>query len=85
MVSQDTNDEILALFKRALFEVDRKEIHDLTSSSAISSLGIDSVAMLEVIGFLEEELGVHLSDEQLAAVTTVGDLVRVIQEARTAG
>jgi acyl carrier protein len=82
---EPTTADVLALFKRALFEVDRKELTDLDPSAAISSLGIDSVAMLEVIGFIEEELAVHLSDEKLATVETVGDLARVILEARAGG
>ncbi len=84
-MSEPTTAEVLALFKRALFEVDRKEIAALEPSTAISALGIDSVAMLEVIGVIEEELGIHLGDEQLAEVQTVGDLARVILEARAGG
>lgn len=66
--------EIIALFRKAAFEVDQKEFGELKIGDKISDLGLDSVAMLEVIGFLEEELGVHLPDEKLARVETLQDL-----------
>ena len=82
----DTNTEkILSLFKTAVWEIDQKKLEDLKVEDKISALGIDSVAMLEVIGYLEDELDIHLPDEKLANVETVGDLAAVItQEQRAA-
>jgi acyl carrier protein len=77
-MSDDNTAEILALFKAAVWEIDQKRLDELTADDAISSLGIDSVAMLEIIGYLEDELDIHLSDESLAKVETVGDLAAVI-------
>lgn len=79
---QDT--EVLELFKKAAWEVDNKKIETLEMDQKISSLGIDSVAMLEVIGYFEEELQVHLPDEKLARVQTLRDLANLIQSQRTA-
>ena len=72
--SSFTSDEVVVLFKKAAWEVDQKKLDDLRLDDRISSLGIDSVAMLEVIGFFEEELEIHLPDEKLARVETLGDL-----------
>ena len=76
--------DVIALFEKAVWEVDQKRFDNLQPSAKISSLGIDSVAMLEVIGYLEEELEIHLSDEQLADIETVGDLTDVISRASAA-
>jgi acyl carrier protein len=76
--------DILALFKKAVWEADQKKLDDLKPEDSINSLGIDSVAMLEVIGQLEDELQIHLSDESLATVQTVGDLARLIDKAKSA-
>ena len=77
-----TAEEVIALFVKAIWEVDQKKLDNLSAAAAISSLGIDSVAMLEVIGYLEDELDIHLADDKLASVKTVGDLAAVILEAR---
>lgn len=72
--------EIIELFKKAAWEVDRKEFETLDLDAKISELGIDSVAMLEVIGYLEEELDVHLPDEKIARVQNLRDLTTLIAE-----
>lgn len=79
----EKTDEILALFKTAVWEIDQKKLDDITVEHKISALGIDSVAMLEVIGYLEDELDIHLPDEKLANVETVGDLAAVIAQEQT--
>lgn len=82
--SSFTSDEVVVLFKKAAWEVDQKKLDDLRLEDKISALGIDSVAMLEVIGFFEEELEIHLPDERLARVETLGDLAKLITSMRPA-
>ena len=74
--------KIIELFAKAIWEVDQKKFDDLGMDKQIASLGIDSVAMLEVIGFLEEELELHLPEEKLQKVLTLGDLADVVAEVR---
>jgi len=71
---------IVKLFKEAAWEVDRKRFDDIDLDRKISDFGIDSVAMLEVIGYLEDELEIHLPDEKVGRVQTLRDLSNVIQE-----
>ena len=47
--------EILETFREAALEVDNKKLEDLKPSDNISALGIDSVALLEVVGHIEEK------------------------------
>jgi acyl carrier protein len=80
--SSGAESEVIAVFKKAVWEVDQKKLDGLKPEDTIRSLGIDSVAMMEVIGYLEDELEIHLPDESLAGVQTVGDLARVVVEAK---
>jgi acyl carrier protein len=74
--------QIVALFAKAVWEVDRKKLDGLEMDKQIASLGIDSIAMLEVIGYLEEALEIHLPEERLQQVQTLGDLADVIARVR---
>jgi len=76
---------IIEIFSKAIWEIDRKRFDDLSFEKDIPSLEINSVAMLEVIGYLEEALDLHLPEEKLQAVRTLGDLADVIAEVRAAG
>ncbi|MBI5548379.1 MAG: acyl carrier protein [Deltaproteobacteria bacterium] len=75
---------IVELFAKAIWEIDQKKIDGLSMDTQITTLGIDSVAMLEVIGFLEEELEIHLPEERLQRVQVLGDLADLIGELRPA-
>jgi len=73
--------EMIALFKEAAWQVDQREFEELSLDTHISDLGIDSVAMLEIFGYVEEELDLHLPDEKLSGIETLGDLSRLIRSA----
>jgi acyl carrier protein len=75
-------EEVVQMFKKAAWEVDHKTFEDLNIEDKISALGIDSVAMLEVIGYFEEEYDIHLPDEKLSRVETVRDLAELIEQTR---
>lgn len=72
--------ELIKLFKRAAWEIDQREFDDIDPGTKIADLGIDSVALLEIFGEIEDELDVHLPDDELANVTTLRDLTRLISE-----
>jgi acyl carrier protein len=75
-----TNNDIITLFKQAVREVDQNsKLDDLTPSTEIANLGLDSVMTMEVIGVLEEKLNVRFPDEELATLKSVGDLTSLIQ------
>lgn len=80
----ESDNHVIELFKRAAWEVDQKKLEDISMDAKISTLGIDSVAMLEVIGYFEEELDIHLPDEKLARVDTIRDLADLIKQLRPA-
>lgn len=74
-----TDNEIIQLFKAAVFEVDQKEIGEVTTSTEIAQLGLDSVATMEVIGALEEKLEVRFPDEELATLKSIADLTALVR------
>ncbi|NLF24724.1 MAG: acyl carrier protein [Deltaproteobacteria bacterium] len=56
------------LGQRAVSEQDR-----------IDSLGIDSLAMLDLIYDLQQEFGIEMDPQDLIPVVTIGDLVTMIK------
>lgn len=51
----------------------------LTPGSTLSDLGIGSVAALEMVGYIEEKLGVQIPDDQLAGLSSLDALVSLIR------
>jgi acyl carrier protein len=80
-MSELQSEELLSLFKEAAWEVDQREFDSLSMNTKISELGVDSVALLEIFGFVEEELDIYLPQEDLAEVKTLGDLSALIARA----
>ena len=66
--------DVVQMFKQAAFEVDNRRLPDLKSDTVIASLGMDSVAVMELVSYFEEKLGVRIPDEELSKIRTVRDL-----------
>jgi acyl carrier protein len=65
---------VVEMFKQAAFEVDNRRLPDLKPDTVIATLGMDSVAVMELVSYFEEKLGVRIPDEELSRLRTVGDL-----------
>ena len=77
----EQTDNFLSLFERVASNVENgKKLPTITADSKITSLGIDSVSMMEIIGEIEDELDIRLPDEKLANLETVADIERVVKE-----
>jgi len=78
------NDEtILGMIQEALFEVapNRAEsFKNLTMDTTIESLALDSIATMEMVGFLEDRVETAFPDEKLATVTKLSDLAALVRE-----
>jgi len=66
--------DVLAMFRQAAFEVDNRKLPELTHETVIATLGMDSVAIMELVSYFEEKLSVRIPDEELGRIRTVGDL-----------
>ena len=72
---------LITLFKEAAWEIDQREFDDVDLDTPIAELGIDSVALFEIFGYVEEELEVYLPDDQLGEVKTLRDLGALVRAA----
>jgi len=73
----------LDLIKEAILAVDPTKASKLATVSAtqeIRELGMDSVATMEMVGFLEEKLETQFSDEVMVRINTFGDLIALIDK-----
>ena len=71
--------DVIKLFKDAALEVSNRKLDQLDRSTVISQLGMDSVAVMELVSYFEEKLSVRMPDEDLARISTIGDLSGLIQ------
>jgi acyl carrier protein len=72
--------QLLEMFKTVASRVDRREFPDVTMTSVITDLGIDSLSMMQIVGEMETELGIMIPDEDLVELNTVGDLCKKVGE-----
>lgn len=66
--------------RTALSQVLPDEVGELSADRPLSDLGLDSVAMAELILALEDELDVTLEPEDLENLETVGELEVLLQQ-----
>jgi acyl carrier protein len=72
--------ELLAMFRETATEVVEKDFHHVVEEMVISELAIDSLGMLEIIGSLERGLRIQIPDESLGGVSTIQDLLDVVEK-----
>ena len=53
---------------------------EFDDSTMISALGIDSVRLMEIIGDVQDEVGIYIPEENFAKLQTVGDIKSLILE-----
>lgn len=74
--------DVVEMFKQAAFEVDNRRLPDLKADTVIATLGMDSVAVMELVSYFEEKLEVRIPDEELSRIRTVKDLRDAIARLR---
>jgi acyl carrier protein len=79
---EDTRLDVVALFREAAFEVGCRRFESLTLDTQFSELGLDSITVLETMGFFEDRLGVRFNDDELSRLMTLRDLEALIRKAR---
>lgn len=72
--------DLLAMFRTKASEVAEKDLSKVEEASVIANLGVDSLAMLEIVGEMERSLGVTMPDDLLVGIQTVGQLMDVFQK-----
>jgi acyl carrier protein len=74
--------DVVSMFKQAAFEVDGRTLEGLTLDTKLSELSLDSVAVMETIGFFEQRLEIRFNDDDLARLSSLRDLEMLIDKAR---
>lgn len=77
--------EPLDLIKAAIMIVDNTKSSKLSTikpETEIRALGMDSVATMEMVAYLEEQLNTQFPDEVMIRITTFGDLMGLIEKTR---
>ena len=72
--------QLLALFQKMAGEVAEKDLAGLEESSVIADIGVDSLAMLEIVGEMERELNVQIPDDELVGIETVSQLLNLVEK-----
>lgn len=80
MQARTLDQTTIALFVEAINQVSSKRVASVHAEQSISELGLDSIAVMEMVGTLEDKLSVHFSDDELTRITTFGDLANLIDK-----
>jgi acyl carrier protein len=75
-----TREALLAMFCDTATEVVERDFHYVEESMTIEQLVIDSLGMLEIIGSLERQLRIRISDESFAGLHTIRDLLDIVEK-----
>ena len=70
---------VSSIFAQAALEVNGKKLSGLNADTVIAKLGLDSVAVMELVSYFEEKLEIRMPDEDLAKVQTLGDLTGLVK------
>ena len=71
--------DILKLFAETANRLqNEKNIETLKKEQTISSLGLDSLLIMEIVGDIQDELDISLSDDELSQAQTIGELESLI-------
>jgi acyl carrier protein len=82
-VTSLSEEEILALIREALvYAAPEKaaQFERIDWSSSLSSLGVDSIGLLDASAYIEDKLSAHFPDDKLARVEHVGDFGSLIRQ-----
>jgi acyl carrier protein len=78
-----SDEEILSLIRAALIYAAPEQqgrFDGIEWSSSLSSVGLDSIGLLDASAYIEEKIGAHFPDDKLAVVERVGDFGMLIRQ-----
>jgi acyl carrier protein len=70
--------DVVALFRSAVFEAGGIKLENLTLDTRLAELNLDSISVMESIAILEDRLNIRVPDEELARLTCLRDLEKLI-------
>lgn len=73
------NKALLELFRAKASEIGERPFDHLTEEDCISSLGFDSLNLIELTASIERELKIRIPEERLIGVLTIGQFLSVVE------
>lgn len=71
--------QLIRLFRDLASEIAERDLSFVQEESPITDLGIDSLAMLELVGTMERKLSIRVPDDQLVGLATVRELLELVE------
>ena len=65
----------------AISDFTKRPAPTLNDTDTLASLRLDSLALLEIIGSVEEKFSIQVDEDDLVDLKNVGDLLRVLNQA----
>jgi acyl carrier protein len=78
----DRDEELFALLSRASQEVAGRRLEGIDMNARLADFGIDSVGVLEMVGYVEDALSLRFPDDEIARLATVRDVAALIERTR---
>ncbi len=72
------NDRYYTTIERILVDTFGVPADDVRPEATFESLELDSLDLVELLLAVEDETGVHVEDDELEGVRTVGDAARLV-------
>jgi len=76
--------DVISLFQEAALEVSGRKLEKLALETQLADLALDSVVVMEIVGYVEQKLDVRFDDEDLARLSTLKDLETLIEKTKKA-
>ncbi len=79
--------ELIDLFTRGIQQVDpdkADKVQELGLDAQLSDLALDSLAIMELVTFVEEQIGTRFHDDDLAQLTSFAQLADLIRREQSA-
>ena len=59
---------------------EKVDVNNLKEEDSLTSLGLDSLDLVEVMLAIEDKLNIEFTSEEIAQLSTLKDVVRLIEE-----
>jgi acyl carrier protein len=80
-MANDLHDKIFSKVAQVISNITGTGLSELTGVTALQTdLGMDSLALFEVVVDLEDAFGMQITDEDVDRIKTIDDIVRFIEK-----
>lgn len=55
---------------------------NITPDTKLDSVGLDSLAFIDLVFEFEDKFGIHTSDEEVGNINTIGEFIALVEEKR---